>query len=393
MLQINLPSLVSAMCAVLFAGLISFALTPAVRVFAFRIGAIDIPHDERRMHKKPMPRIGGVAIFLGFTISSLIFCEATPALITIWAGGLVLVVMGVLDDVFNLPALVKLAFQIAVAVLAVSQDVMIEQINLFGRYIRFGVLSAPITILWIVALTNAINLIDGLDGLACGVSAICSLSMLGVVLVTGDLASALVTAVLAASCFGFLPFNSNPAKIFMGDCGALFLGYTMAVLSVQGLFKLHAIIAFVIPVSIFALPLFDTAFAFLRRLVRGKNPFKGDRGHIHHRLMGLGLTQKQSVHILYSVCGIMGLAAVVFSDAMWNGGAGSSRVIKCVAILLTAFVVLAVNFVILRDKHKRLHTGLLDDAEAAALEEEIKAEDAAKDDNKSDPAEFHEQKS
>ena len=137
----------------------------------------------------------------------------------------------------------------------------------------------------IVGLTNAINLIDGLDGLACGVSAICSFSLLTVMVLKGEYAVALMTAMVVGSCLGFLPFNSNPAKIFMGDTGALFLGYTMAVIAVSGIFKLHTVISFMIPLSIFGLPICDTAFAFIRRIAHGKSPFSADRGHLHHKLI------------------------------------------------------------------------------------------------------------
>ena len=335
--------------AALCAGLISFTTTPLARVFAFKVGAVDVPKDERRMHNKPIPRLGGLAIFLGFSVAALAFCDFTPTLLSIYFGGLVIVVVGVLDDIFRLNAWVKFIVEIAVAFIPISQGLCIEFINLFGEYVVFGVFEIPITVLWIVGLTNAINLIDGLDGLSCGISVICSLSLLLCsILVLDNFALTMLTAILAASCLGFLPFNSNPAKIFMGDTGALFLGYTLSVLSISGLFKMHAVLSFMIPISIFALPLFDTIFAVVRRIASGHSPFSPDRGHIHHRLIDIGFNQKQTVYILYSVCGILGISAVMFSIwGSWKSG----------MILVVAFLIFAFNYAVLKHPETRKLTG------------------------------------
>ena len=335
--------------AAVCAGLISFTTTPLARVFAFKVGAVDVPKDGRRMHNKPIPRLGGLAIFLGFSVAALAFCDFTPTLLSIYFGGLVIVVVGVLDDIFRLNAWVKFFVEIAVAFIPISQGLSIEFINLFGEYVVFGVFEIPITILWIVGLTNAINLIDGLDGLSCGISVICSLSLLLCsILVLDNFALTMLTAILASSCLGFLPFNSNPAKIFMGDTGALFLGYTLSVLSISGLFKMHAVLSFMIPISIFALPLFDTIFAFVRRIASGHSPFSPDRGHIHHRLIDIGFNQKQTVYILYSVCGILGISAVMFSISdSWKSG----------MILVVAFLIFAFNYAVLKHPETRQLTG------------------------------------
>lgn len=335
--------------ALALAALVAFTTTPAVSVLAHKIGAIDVPKDSRRMHKKPIPRIGGLAIFFGFVVATLVFCEMTPELIAIYAGGLVVVAVGIIDDVFRINAWIKLIAQIGVALIAVSQGIVLEYINLFGRYVHFGMWAIPITVLWIVGLTNAINLIDGLDGLACGVSAICSVSLLLVMLLKGDIVAAMTTAVIVGACLGFLPFNTNPARIFMGDTGALFLGYTMAVISVSGVFKLHTVISFIIPISIFALPLLDTAFAVFRRISHGKNPFSPDRGHLHHRLIDLGFNQKQSVAILYAICAILGTSAIMFTEENF----GRAAVIIAVGILI-----FLVNFIILRHRSVRGKMGL-----------------------------------
>jgi len=352
----TLTNFVYSALAVLCAGLIAFTMTPPVRVLAFRIGAVDIPLDQRRMHKKPIPRIGGLAIFFGFTASTMIFCNPTKELLTIWIGGFVLVALGILDDVFRLPAMLKFVVQIGAAVIAVVNGVVIDHISIGGNYVMFGVWRIPITILWIVGLTNAINLIDGLDGLACGVSAISSASLFCVVLLNGDLHSAMITAILTASCIGFMPFNKNPAKIFMGDTGALFLGFTLAVMSVQGVFKLHTVISFLVPLSIFALPLLDTTVAIIRRVAHGKSPFSPDRGHLHHKLVDMGFTQKNAVRILYAICALLGLVAVVFTDTIFD----SSRLVKAVLVLILALIVFLFNYLIIKSPNLRVHTGLFD---------------------------------
>lgn len=345
----QITDIIYLLTAAVLAALVAFTLTPSVSALAHKIGAIDVPKDNRRMHKTPIPRIGGLAIFAGFVVSSLVFCEITKELVAIYTGGLIIVAVGVIDDVSPINAWIKLLAQIGVAFIAVSQGVVLEYVNFFGKYVSFGVLSVPITVVWIVGLTNAINLIDGLDGLACGVSAISSMSLLLVMLLKGDFVFAMITAAIVGACIGFLPFNSNPAKIFMGDTGALFLGYTMAVISVSGVFKLHTVISFIIPLSIFGLPLFDTAFAFIRRIAKGKNPFTPDRGHLHHKLIDLGFNQKQSVRILYAICAILGTSAIMFTE---------ENITKAVIIIVVGFIIFLINFIILRHKNIRLNMGL-----------------------------------
>ena len=345
--------IVAIVCAILLA----YASTPIVRVLAFKIGAVDVPLDNRRIHKKPIPRIGGLAIYLSFTVTTLLFCDFSKELVTIWIGGAILVILGILDDIYRLNAWLKLAVQLAVAGFAVWNGCIIDHINLGGVYIHLGYLSIPLTIFWIAGLTNAINFIDGLDGLACGVSAISSLSMLVVVLLQGDILSTIICGILFGSCLGFLPFNFNPARIFMGDTGALFLGYTLAVLSVHGVFKLHAVLSFIVPLMIFALPIIDAAFAIIRRLIAGKSPFAADRGHIHHRLIDMGFTQKESVKILYAICGILGLVAVFCTESMFE----KARVTKSISIAVIALVLFGLNFIILKNPNLRRHSGIIED--------------------------------
>ncbi len=345
--------IVAALCAFLLA----YVATPAVRVLAFRIGAVDVPLDGRRIHKKPIPRIGGVAIYFGFTVTTMLFCDFSRELLTIWVGGGILVILGIIDDVVRLNAWIKFLVQLAVAGAAVWNGTLIDHVTLGGGYVSLGVMSIPLSILWVAGMTNAINFIDGLDGLACGVSAISSLSLLIVVLLHGDLVSTVLCAIMLGACLGFLPFNSNPARIFMGDTGALFLGYSFAVLSVHGVFKLHAVLSFLVPLMIFALPLFDMIFAIVRRVSAGKSPFAADRGHIHHRLIDMGFTQKESVKILYALCAIMGLVAVFCTETMFD----DKRVVKSVAIAVIAVALFFVNILIMRNPETRRHSGLTED--------------------------------
>ena len=220
--------------AVLCAGLLSFCCTPLIRVLAYKLRAVDIPRDDRRMHKVPTPRMGGVAIFIGICLTILAFCKMSPFIIAALLGTLIMVVMGVFDDIYSLNALLKLGVQVVAALIVALNGVSIRFISIGDKFYSFGNWSIVITVIWIVALTNALNLIDGLDGLACGVSIICSISLLFVTLIVGDVQAALITAIIVGACLGFMPYNIHPAKIFMGDSGSLFLG----ALAVGGAFLL-----------------------------------------------------------------------------------------------------------------------------------------------------------
>ena len=315
-IQFQVVGMVAA--ALLAAALIALVTTPVVRSLAFKMRAVDVPKDNRRMHNHPIPRMGGLAIFLGFLFSVLIFVPLTDELRGMLLGAVVIVVLGVLDDIYALPAMPKFLVQIGAALIAVLQGNVITHLsnpNLFSAnpIWNLGVLSIPFSVLWIVAITNAVNLIDGLDGLACGVSAISSMTLLVIALTVSEPQVALLMAALSGACLGFLPYNLNPAKIFMGDTGSTFLGYILAVVSIQGLFKYATIISFAVPFLLMGLPIFDTCFAILRRVSHGQSPMAPDRGHIHHRLIDMGFTQKQAVAVLYIISAILGLSAVVLT--------------------------------------------------------------------------------
>lgn len=304
--------------ALLLAAAVSFAATPVVKSLSVKIGAIDVPKDARRMHDHPIPRLGGLAIFFGFMVAVLLLVPLDRPRQGMLLGAVVIVILGVFDDKFSLPAKLKFVVQIVAALIAVMAGNRIDVLsnpNIFSDnpFWALGVLAVPFTVIWIVAVTNAVNLIDGLDGLACGVSTISASSMLIIALLVTETDVAVIMAALAGACIGFLPYNFNPAKIFMGDTGATFLGFIMAVMSVQGMFKMAGIISFVVPFLVLGLPIFDVSFAVVRRVSHGQSPMTPDRGHVHHRLIDMGFSQKQAVGVLYVVSAILGLSAVVLT--------------------------------------------------------------------------------
>lgn len=320
MISFESQLIVYIVLALAVALIVSFLMTPVVKTFAYKVGAIDVPKDDRRMHKVPVPRLGGLAIFIGFMVSIFIFVPITPEMRSILLGAVVIVVLGVVDDIMALPAMLKFVVQIVAALIPALSGVRIlafSNPNIFSSnaYWVLDGLSIPFTVLWIVAITNSVNLIDGLDGLANGVSAISATTMLLIALIASELQVATVMAALVGACVGFMPYNLNPAKMFMGDTGATFLGYILATMSIQGLFKYYAVISFVVPFLILGLPIFDTAFAFIRRIAHGQSPMHADRSHIHHRLIDMGLNQKQAVATLYVISAILGLSAVVLTTS------------------------------------------------------------------------------
>ena len=262
-----------------------------------------------------------------------------------------------------------LAAGVAVAYGLVVHVVTNPAIFTAHQVLFMGYLAVPVTILWIVGCTNAVNLIDGLDGLACGVSVISSMTMLVVALMVAEGNVAIILAALTGACIGFLPYNVNPAKLFMGDTGSQLLGYVLATVSVMGMFKYYAVVTFIVPVLAMAIPLSDTVFAFFRRLFHGQSPFKADRGHFHHKLLDMGLSQKQAVAVLYSVSAILGLAAVVLAST-----GGMLRIVLGVAAFLIA---VGVWFFVFRGNHNLHH--IETDEAGNPLPEKAEADAEAKD--------------
>ncbi len=298
---------------VLFAFGIAFFFTPVTKAFAVRVGAVDIPRDARRMHTSPTPRLGGVAVALAFFATCALLGVDSRLLTPLAAGGIALCAIGMVDDIHPLSPPVKLAGQSVCAAIAVGLGVTVPYFSVFGRMVNCEKIGGILAFLWILLLTNAINLIDGLDTLCSGVCAIACFSLWLIAVCCKESAHAQAVSILLGACLGFLPHNRHPAGSFIGDTGAMFLGYALAVLSVDGLYKTRLVNAFASSILLFAFPLFDTVFAFVRRILRAENPFHADRSHLHHRLIARGFGQRQAAKILFLACGMSGVLAVVIS--------------------------------------------------------------------------------
>jgi len=313
----------------------SLTITPLVRKLAFKIGATDKP-NHRKVHQKIMPRLGGLAIFISFLIGMAILRPQDDQIGTfsVILGACIIVFIGILDDMYELSAKVKFIWQIMAALVVVLGGVQVDYINLpFGGGLELGVLSIPLTILWIVGITNAINLIDGLDGLAAGVSAIALITISAMALLKGDLFVLSISLILIGSTLGFLKYNFYPAKIFMGDTGALFLGFMIAVLSLLG-FKNVTMLSLVVPIIILGVPISDTLFAIIRRVVNKQPLSVPDKSHLHHCMLRLGYSHQQTVLIIYAMAASFGLAAFIFSmSTVW----GALLIVSIILLVIEVF--------------------------------------------------------
>lgn len=308
--------------AFILAFLVSNLMTPISKSIAYKVGALDHP-KARGVHKETMPLAGGIAIYVGFMLSTLLMVPIVGygsgnQFIGLITGATLITVVGLLDDVYQLSPRIRMIFQIFSALIVIMTGTTIDSISfpfIAGARIEFGYFSSVITLFWIVGITNAVNFIDGLDGLAAGVAAIASFILTMIAIFFGDPAvvgfSILLTATLTGSCLGFLPFNFNPAKIFMGDTGSTFLGFTLAVISIQTMLKTYTALTLVVAVLILGLPIFDTTFAILRRAINRRPIHVADRGHLHHRLVDSGLSHKRTVITLYFISGTFGITAVL----------------------------------------------------------------------------------
>lgn len=297
------------------AALLAFVITPLIIKLAFKVGAVDIPKDARRIHNKPMPLMGGLAIYISFLCCTLFFLKLDRQVVGIIVGGTMILIMGIVDDMLQLKAVPKLMVQIIAALVLIYFGVTVKSISIpfivgdGSVYIRY--LGIPLTVLWIVGITNAINLIDGLDGLACGICLISALTLFGVSIISARYTSVYLTIILAGACLGFLPFNFNPARIFIGDTGSQFLGFILAAISLQGAIKSVAAVAVAVPILALGLPIYDTLFAIIRRKMNKRPIMEADRGHLHHRLLDIGMSQKQVVLTMYLISAVLGGTSIV----------------------------------------------------------------------------------
>ncbi|MBQ9708419.1 MAG: undecaprenyl/decaprenyl-phosphate alpha-N-acetylglucosaminyl 1-phosphate transferase [Firmicutes bacterium] len=315
--------------------LIALVATPITIEIAPRIGAMDVPEDGRRMHSRIVPRFGGAAIFLGMMVAMLIFARDHENSMSAFLGCCIIFVMGVIDDIKTLRPIVKLIGQIVAATAVYATGLRISFITNFftgdDTNIMFGDIACFLcTVIWIVAITNAVNLIDGLDGLAAGICIISSLCIGYVAYIHGRELATIAMMIIAGSAMGFLPFNFHPAKTFMGDCGSQLLGFAIASFSMIGAVKGATIVVVVIPALVLGLPIVDTTFAIVRRLINHQPIGMGDKEHLHHRIMKAGYGQRRSVMLMYCMSGILGVVAVLYSRGLYVESAG----LVAVAIML-----------------------------------------------------------
>lgn len=314
---------------------VTLLITPMFIKISMKINATDKP-NHRKVHTSPIPTLGGLAIFTGFIVGLMIIQPASSYHVAIVSGAALIIILGFFDDIYDLSPKVKFMAQVIAACLVVFWGgLQVEFINLpFGGQVEFGLLSSLITIFWIVGVTNAMNLIDGLDGLAAGVSSIALVTIGGMALIMGDVYVSTMALILFFSTVGFLPYNFFPAKIFMGDTGALFLGYMISVLALLG-FKNVTIISFLIPIFILAVPISDTLIAMVRRYINKQPISSPDSSHLHHRLVKFGLTHKQTVLFIYLLSAMFSLAAILFSmTTIWG-----SILIFLISMLVILFLI------------------------------------------------------
>ncbi|MBT8135709.1 MAG: undecaprenyl/decaprenyl-phosphate alpha-N-acetylglucosaminyl 1-phosphate transferase [Gammaproteobacteria bacterium] len=335
--------MIAIFTAFLLALACALLLTPLVRNSARKLGTVEMPNTSfRKIHTGEIPRLGGIAIVAAFYLPLLclflvssdtgaLFTGDTRMALGFLLGGIPIVLIGLYDDIVGAGAVEKFAIQIAVAISLYGLGFRIEAISLpFDAVLDLGVYAFPLTVLWIVGLINALNLIDGLDGLAAGIAVFAAATVFAVAFANGNLLMMLFMAALAGALMGFLVFNFNPATIFMGDTGSLFLGYVIAITSLQTSTKGAATVALLTPVLALGLPILDTVMAFGRRLVRGQHPFQGDREHIHHRLLDMGLSHRSAVLFLYAVSAVFAMFAltVTLTDGILSAAIFGAAVVS-----------------------------------------------------------------
>ncbi|MEW6572249.1 MAG: MraY family glycosyltransferase [Bacillota bacterium] len=299
------------------AGIVAFAGVPVAVRLAHRIGAIDEP-EIRKIHTKPMPRLGGMAVYLGFLAGMLVAAvnfELPRSYFGLLTGGSLIFALGVIDDTRGLSPRIKLCGQIlaALAVVPFGVDITFITHPFKEGLLYLGFWGIPVTVFWIVAVTNAVNLIDGLDGLAAGVGCIGAVTLATIAALVGDKIAVLPALILGAALLSFLPFNFYPARIFLGDCGAMFIGFVLACGAVIGVAKTATAVTLVTPAVILGIPLFDTLFAILRRYKNGRRIFRADREHLHHRLLVIGFSHRGAVLIVYGISTVLGISAILLT--------------------------------------------------------------------------------
>lgn len=292
--------------------LIVYLMVPVVKKIANHIGAMDIP-NERKVHKVPIPRLGGLAVFTSFLFGYMFFCKQSDIMDSILIGSFIIIITGIIDDINPLSAKVKLLGQLAAAlVVTIHGKILLSNISAFGIYIDFGVLSYPITIIFILSFINCMNLIDGLDGLSSGISSIFFLTVGSIAIFKNSQGLDLMLCfILLGSCLGFLKYNAHPASIFMGDTGSMFLGYIISIIALLG-FKNVTMTSIIIPFTILAVPFLDTLFAIIRRYLKKESITKPDKFHIHHQLLNMNFSHKKTVLIICFIDALFAFTSIVY---------------------------------------------------------------------------------
>jgi UDP-GlcNAc:undecaprenyl-phosphate GlcNAc-1-phosphate transferase len=287
-------------------------LTPAVGRFARILGVVDQPGEARRLHLRPIPRLGGIALLLGIFVPALAFLQLGGAYRGILLGAAIATCVGVVDDFRGLPWWGKLGGQLAAAAVAVGSGVEVDRFTFpfLGIQDLPAWVGIPATMLWIVAIMNMVNFLDGMDGLAAGICAIAGSTFAVIALSLGKPQAAILSAIVAGACFGFLRHNFYPARIFMGDSGAMLLGFILATLSVQGLLKTAATVALFFPLLVLAIPIVDTSFVLAKRLKYRRPLYEADRTHLHHRFANIGFSQRRAALYMYAWCALLAGAAL-----------------------------------------------------------------------------------
>ena len=322
-------------------------IMPYIMKTAEHIGAMDIP-NERKVHKKPMPRLGGLAIFLGFLLGYMLFCSQTPQMISILIGSFILIIVGMIDDIKPINPLPKFLGQVAAAIVVVWYgNIVMQDISAYGLYLNFGIFAKPITVLFIISVINCLNLIDGLDGLAGGISTIFFITISIIISIMGiyNGLDASLSLIMIGATLGFLLYNFYPAKIFMGDSGSMFLGYMIAVISLLG-FKNLTLTSFLVPVLILAIPILDTFFAIIRRLLKGESFAKADKEHFHHQILKMSGNQIKTVLIIYLIQILFSIASIVY--VLRNPKLG--QIIYVILLIIIVWIVSTTNIVFDRKK-------------------------------------------
>ena len=317
-------------------------IMPVVMKIAFHVNALDIP-NARKVHAKPMPRLGGLGIFLGFLLGYMLFCNPTTLMNSILIGSFILILIGIIDDIKPLSPMIKFIGQVASAIIVVWYgNIILQDVSAFGLYIDFGIFAKPITVFFIVALINCVNLIDGLDGLAGGITTIFFITITIITTIMGvynGLDSSL-TLIMIGAILGFLVYNFHPAKIFMGDSGSMFLGYMIAVISLLG-FKNVTLTSFLVPILILAIPILDTLFAIIRRLLKGQSFAQADKEHFHHQILKRSGNQTKTVLIIYLIQILFSAASIVYV----LGNPKTGQVLYVVLFVIILWLIIGTNIV------------------------------------------------